>query len=124
MRIAGVNIPKDKSLCISLTYVYGLGRSSALKICSESGIPSDTNVADLSDDQISLISSIVNKSFVVEGELRKKVSLNIKKLIDIGCYRGLRHRRNLPVRGQNTHSNARTRKGRSKIPVAGKKKAV
>ncbi len=124
MRIAGVNLPKNKFVVVALTYLYGIGSSNAYKICDATNVKANVKVSDLSDDESSSISSYINKNFVVEGDLRKKVSMDIKNLIDIGCYRGLRHRRNLPVRGQNTHSNARTRKGRSRVPVAGKKKAV
>jgi small subunit ribosomal protein S13 len=109
-RIAGVNIPDNKHAVISLTYVYGIGRTTAQKICSAAGIPEDTKVGSLSEGQMDLIRAEVAKH-TVEGDLRRVVSMNIKRLMDLGCYRGLRHRRGLPLRGQRTKTNARTRKG-------------
>ncbi|AEH52201.1 MULTISPECIES: 30S ribosomal protein S13 [Heyndrickxia] len=119
-RIAGVDIPRDKRVVISLTYIYGIGKSTAQKILAEAGISEDTRVRDLTEDEVNKIRDIVDR-LKVEGDLRREVSLNIKRLMEIGSYRGLRHRRGLPVRGQNTKNNARTRKGPRKT-VAGKKK--
>ncbi|MDQ0163596.1 30S ribosomal protein S13 [Bacillus alveayuensis] len=119
-RIAGVDIPRDKRVVISLTYIYGIGRPTAQKILAEAGVSEDTRVRDLTEEELGKIRDIVDK-YKVEGDLRREVSLNIKRLIEIGCYRGLRHRRGLPVRGQNTKNNARTRKGPRKT-VANKKK--
>lgn len=109
-RIAGVDIPRDKRVVISLTYIYGIGKSTAQKILAEAGISEDTRVRDLTEDEVNKIRDIVDR-LKVEGDLRREVSLNIKRLMEIGSYRGLRHRRGLPVRGQNTKNNARTRKG-------------
>jgi small subunit ribosomal protein S13 len=109
-RIAGVNVPDDKHTVISLTYVFGIGKTIAKKICQSVGIAESTNIGDLSDAQVDSIRTEVAK-FTVEGDLRREVSMNIKRLMDLGCYRGIRHRRNLPVRGQRTKTNARTRKG-------------
>jgi len=122
-RIVGVDLPKNKRGEIGLTYIHGIGRSSAQKILTAAGIGFDTKVKDWTDDQISKIREIVNDKYKVEGELRSVVQLNIKRLMDIGCYRGIRHRLGLPVRGQSTKNNARTRKGRKKT-VANKKKAT
>jgi small subunit ribosomal protein S13 len=122
-RIAGVDLPKNKRGEIGLTYIYGIGRSSANKILSEAGIDRDVKVSEWTDDQLSKIRSIINAQLKVEGELRSSVQLNIKRLMDIGCYRGVRHRLGLPVRGQRTKNNARTRKGRKKT-IANKKKAT
>ena len=122
-RIVGVDLPKNKRGEIGLTYIHGIGRSSAQKILTAAGVNYDTKVKDWTDDQISKIREIVNDSYKVEGELRSVVQLNIKRLMDIGCYRGIRHRLGLPVRGQSTKNNARTRKGRKKT-VANKKKAT
>lgn len=119
-RIAGVDIPRDKRVVISLTYIFGIGRPTAQKILAEAGVSEDTRVRDLTEEELGKIRDIVDK-YKVEGDLRREVSLNIKRLIEIGCYRGLRHRRGLPVRGQNTKNNARTRKGPRKT-VANKKK--
>ena len=121
-RIVGVDLPKNKRGEIGLTYIYGVGRSSARKILSAAGISFDKKVQEWDDDDLSKIRSILNEEFKVEGELRSSVQLNIKRLMDIGCYRGVRHRIGLPVRGQSTKNNARTRKGRKKT-VANKKKA-
>lgn len=120
-RIAGVNIPVNKRLVISLTYVYGIGLTSAQKICSLASISESKRVKELSDDELVSLRGIIEASFKVEGDLRREVSLNIKKKKDIRSYQGLRHIRRLPVRGQNTHSNARTRKGKA-VAIAGKKK--
>ncbi|MBN2523206.1 MAG: 30S ribosomal protein S13 [Bacteroidales bacterium] len=122
-RIVGVDLPKNKRGEIGLMYIYGIGRSTAQKILSEAGIDYDIKVSDWSDDQISKIREIINERIKVEGELRSSTQLNIKRLMDIGSYRGIRHRIGLPVRGQNTKNNARTRKGRKKT-VANKKKAT
>ena len=120
-RIAGVNIPTDKQLWISLTYIYGLGKTSALEICKKANIPHNTRVYSLEDSQVAVLRKLIDDDYTVEGDLRRTVSLNIKTLKDIKCYRGLRHIRRLPVRGQRTHTNARTRKGKA-VPIAGKKK--
>ena len=120
-RIAGVDIPKDKRVEISLTYIYGLGRSASKKILAATGINPDTRVKDLTDEQVNSLRSEIAGNFVVEGDLRREVSLNIKRLMEINCYRGIRHRRGLPVRGQNTKNNARTRKGPNRGAVAKKK---
>lgn len=122
-RIAGVDLPKNKRGEIGLTYIFGIGRSSANKILSEAGIDKDTKVQDWTDDQLAKIRSIINAQFKVEGELRSTVQLSIKRLMDIGCYRGVRHRVGLPVRGQRTKNNARTRKGKKKT-IANKKKVT
>jgi small subunit ribosomal protein S13 len=122
-RIVGVDLPKNKRGEIGLTYIYGIGRSSARKILSAAGIELDKKVQDWDDEDLGKIRSILNEEFKVEGELRSMVQLNIKRLMDIGCYRGVRHRIGLPVRGQSTKNNARTRKGRKKT-VANKKKAT
>jgi small subunit ribosomal protein S13 len=122
-RIVGVDLPKNKRGEIGLTYIYGLGRSTAQKILEKAGVDRDVKVKDWTDDQVSMIRKIINENFKVEGELRSQVQLNIKRLMDIGCYRGIRHRLGLPVRGQSTKNNARTRKGRRKT-VANKKKAT
>jgi small subunit ribosomal protein S13 len=122
-RIAGIDLPKNKRGEVGLTYIYGVGRSSARKILQEAGIDVNVKVKDWTDDQLSKIRSILNAQFKVEGELRSSVQLNIKRLMDIGCYRGIRHRLGLPVRGQRTKNNARTRKGKKKT-IANKKKAT
>ena len=122
-RIAGVNIPTGKRVEIALTYIHGIGRSSAQKICKNVGIPEERRVLDLTDAELGRIRDVIDKEYNVEGELRRDHSMNIKRLMDLGCYRGLRHRRGLPVRGQRTHTNARTRKGPSKA-IAGKKKVI
>lgn len=120
-RIAGVDLPRDKRVEISLTYILGIGKASSQKILAEAGINPDTRVKDLTEEEVAKIRAIIDKNFVVEGDLRRDVSMNIKRLMDLGCYRGLRHRRGLPVRGQNTKNNARTRKG-PKRTAGGKKK--
>ncbi|MDR1056513.1 MAG: 30S ribosomal protein S13 [Prevotellaceae bacterium] len=122
-RIAGVDLPKNKRGEVGLTYIYGIGSSTSRKILSEAGISFDIKVKDWNDDQITAIRNIINHNYKIEGELRSLVQLNIKRLMDIGCYRGIRHRLGLPVRGQSTKNNARTRKGRKKT-VANKKKAT
>ncbi|MEH7223752.1 30S ribosomal protein S13 [Bacillus sp. JJ1521] len=119
-RIAGVDVPREKRVVISLTYIFGIGRPTAQKILAEAGVSEDTRVRDLTEDELNKIRDIVDR-YKVEGDLRREVSLNIKRLIEIGSYRGLRHRRGLPVRGQNTKNNARTRKGPRRT-VANKKK--
>jgi small subunit ribosomal protein S13 len=122
-RIAGIDLPKNKRIAIALTYIYGIGHTTADKIVAEAGIDPTTRTDALTADDISKIRGILDEKHRVEGDLRKDVSMNIKRLMDIACYRGIRHRRGLPVRGQSTHSNARTRKGPRKT-VAGKKKVT
>jgi small subunit ribosomal protein S13 len=122
-RIAGVNIPTNKRVLIALTYIHGIGRVKASEICTKLSIPDDRRVNQLSDDEVLRIREMIDHDYQVEGDLRRSVSINIKRLMDLGCYRGLRHRRGLPVHGQRTHTNARTRKGPAK-PIAGKKKVT
>ena len=122
-RIVGVDLPKNKRGEIGLTYIFGIGRSTAVQILNEAGIDSNIKVKDWDDDQLTRIRNIINEKLKVEGELRSSVQMNIKRLMDIGCYRGIRHRIGLPVRGQSTKNNARTRKGRKKT-VANKKMAT
>ena len=122
-RIAGVNIPAQKRVEIALTYIHGIGPSKAKEITAKVGIPQERRVNDLTDDEILRIREIIDSDYRVEGDLRREVAMNIKRLMDLGCYRGLRHRKGLPVRGQRTHTNARTRKGPAK-PIAGKKKVT
>ncbi|AEK74985.1 MULTISPECIES: 30S ribosomal protein S13 [spotted fever group] len=122
-RIASVNIPDNKRLVVSLTYIYGLGPTMAAEICNKAKISKDKKVKELTDQELISLRNIIESEYKVEGDLRREVTLNIKKKKDIRCYQGLRHIRKLPVRGQNTHSNARTRKGKA-IAIAGKKKAV
>lgn len=122
-RIAGIDLPRNKRGIIGLTYIYGVGRSSAKEILEKAGVSEDTKVSEWNDENIKTISRIVNEEYKVEGELRSEVQLSIKRLMDIACYRGLRHRKGLPVRGQRTRTNARTRKGRRKT-VANKKKVT
>jgi small subunit ribosomal protein S13 len=110
-RIAGVDLPREKRVEIGLTYIYGIGRRRSASILGKAGVGADTRVKDLTEEQVSQISKVIDAEGGVEGDLRKEISMNIKRLMDIGCYRGLRHRRGLPVRGQRTHTNARTRKG-------------
>lgn len=119
-RIAGVNIPTNKRVTIALRYIHGIGPAKAAEICEKVGIPSDRRVNQLSDSEVLQIREAIDRDYTVEGDLRREIAVNIKRLMDQGSYRGLRHRRGLPVRGQRTHTNARTRKGPSK-PVAGKK---
>ena len=122
-RIAGIDLPKNKRIEIALTYIYGIGRPTAQKILNEASINWDTKSDDLTEGEINTIRQIIDSHYKVEGDLRTEVSMNIKRLMDLGCYRGLRHRRGLPVRGQRTHTNARSRKGPRRQAVAGKKKA-
>jgi small subunit ribosomal protein S13 len=123
-RIAGVNIPLNKRVEIGLTYIYGIGRSGSNKILSQVDISPDTYVRDLTEDEVVKLRDLIDSEYMVEGDLRRERSQNIKRLMEIGCYRGMRHRRGLPVRGQNTKTNARTRKGPKRMQVAGKKKAT
>jgi small subunit ribosomal protein S13 len=120
-RIAGVNIPTNKRVIIALQYIHGIGPKKAEEICQKVNIPEERRVAQLTDAEVLQIRETIDRDYVVEGDLRRDVAMNIKRLMDLGCYRGLRHRRGLPVRGQRTHTNARTRKGKPK-PIAGKKK--
>ena len=120
-RISGVDIPREKQVGTSLTYIYGIGRSTALQVCDAAGIDSATRVRNLTDDEVAKIRSYIDSDLRVEGDLRREVSQDVKRKMEIGCYQGLRHRRGLPVRGQRTHTNARTRKGPKKT-IAGKKK--
>jgi small subunit ribosomal protein S13 len=120
-RIAGVNIPTNKRVEVALTYIHGIGDTFAKQICTKVAIPVERRVSQLTESEISQIREVIDRDYVVEGDLRRDVAMNIKRLMDLGCYRGLRHRRGLPVRGQRTHTNARTRKGPAK-PIAGKKK--
>ena len=122
-RIAGVNIPTQKRVLIALTYIHGIGRTKAQEICDKVGLPTERRVHQLTDDEVLRIRELIDREYRVEGDLRRQVAMNIKRLMDLGCYRGLRHRKGLPVRGQRTHTNARTRKGPAKA-IAGKKKAV
>ncbi len=122
-RIAGVNIPTNKRVIIALTYIHGIGRTKAQEIVTKVGIPELKRVSQLSDDEVLRIREVIDREHQVEGDLRREVAINIKRLMDLGCYRGLRHRRGLPVHGQRTHTNARTRKGPAK-PIAGKKKVT
>ena len=122
-RIAGVNIPLNKRVEIGLTYIYGVGRPTSLQVLEELGIDPNTYVRDLTDDEVSKLRDKIDGDLIVEGDLRRERSQAVKRLMEIGCYRGLRHRRGLPVRGQNTKTNARTRKGPKRMQVAGKKKA-
>ena len=122
-RIAGVNIPTNKRVTISLRYIYGIGPKNAQDICTKLGIPDDRRVNQLSDEEIVKLRELIDRDFRVEGDLRRELAMNIKRLMDLGCYRGLRHRRGLPVRGQRTHTNARTRKGKA-VAIAGKKKVT
>ena len=121
-RIAGVDLPRNKRIEISLTYIYGVGRTRAQKICAKAGVDAGTKTDQLSESELIRLREVIEREYQVEGDLRREVSQNIKMLMDIGCYRGLRHRRGLPVRGQRTHTNARTRKGPAKT-IAGKKLA-
>lgn len=120
-RIAGVNIPTAKRVEVALTYIFGIGRKTAQDICAKTGIASEKRVHQLTDDEVAKIREVIDNDYLVEGELRREVGVNIKRLMDLGCYRGLRHRKGLPVRGQSTKQNARTRKGKRKT-VANKKK--
>jgi len=122
-RIAGVNIPTNKRVLIALTYIHGIGSKKAEEIIEKVGITAERRVNQLTDDEVLRIREVIDREYHVEGDLRREVAMNIKRLMDLGCYRGLRHRRGLPVHGQRTHTNARTRKGPAK-PIAGKKKAT
>ena len=122
-RIAGVNIPTQKRVEISLTYIHGIGRTSARNICEACGIPFERRVNDMTDDEVLRVREAIDREHIVEGDLRREVAINIKRLMDLGCYRGLRHRKGLPTHGQRTHTNARTRKGPSR-PIAGKRRVV
>ncbi len=122
-RIAGVNIPTNKRVLIGLRYIYGVGATKATEICHKLGIPDDRRVNQPSDEEVLRIREIIDRDYQVEGDLRRAVAMNIKRLMDLGCYRGLRHRRGLPVHGQRTHTNARTRKGKA-VAIAGKKKVT
>ena len=120
-RIAGIDLPREKRVEIGLTYIYGIGSPSATKICAKANVNPDTRVRELTDDEVKRLSAVIDETMTVEGDLRREIALNIKRLQEIGCYRGIRHRKGLPVRGQNTKNNARTRKG-PKRTVANKKK--
>jgi len=120
-RIAGVNIPTQKRVQVALTYIYGIGQTTALDICQKLDIPAERRVSELMEDELTRLREMIDSDVVVEGDLRRKIAMDIKRLMDLGCYKGLRHRKSLPVRGQRTHTNARTRKGPAK-PIAGKKK--
>ncbi|MDO8287999.1 MAG: 30S ribosomal protein S13 [Parvibaculum sp.] len=120
-RIAGVNIPTNKRVVIALTYIHGIGDAKSQEICTKVGIPAERRVNQLTDSEVIQIRESIDRDFIVEGDLRREVAMNIKRLMDLGCYRGLRHRKGLPVHGQRTHTNARTRKGPAKA-IAGKKK--
>jgi small subunit ribosomal protein S13 len=122
-RIAGVDLPRDKRVEIALTYIFGIGRSSASRILRRAGVDPDTRIQALTDADVNKLRQVIEKDYKVEGSLRQEVNMNIKRLMDIGCYRGLRHRRGLPVHGQRTHTNARTKKGPRRA-IAGKKKAT
>lgn len=122
-RIAGVDLPRDKRLEIGLTYIYGVGLTRAQQICAETGVDPDTRIRQLTDDEVTRIRRFIEANFQVEGDLRREVQQNIKRKIEIGSYQGVRHRRGLPVRGQRTHTNARSRKGR-RVAIAGKKKVT
>ncbi len=119
-RIAGVNIPTNKRVEIALTYIHGIGRTLAKQICEKASIPYERRVNELSDQEVIQVRELIDHDHMVEGDLRREMAMNIKRLMDLGCYRGMRHRRGLPVRGQRTHTNARTRKGKSK-PITGKR---
>ena len=122
-RISGVNIPTNKKINIALTYIFGIGNKVAVDICSEATVDIAKRVSELNDDELNKIRDLIDQKHTVEGDLRRKISLDIKRLNDLGCYRGLRHRKKLPVRGQRTHTNARTRKGKA-VAIAGKKKVT
>ena len=122
-RISGVNIPTNKRTCIALTYIFGIGPKKATDICTKASIEKSKRVNQLNEEEISKIRELIDKNIVIEGDLRREIAMNIKRLNDLGCYRGLRHRKKLPVRGQRTHTNARTRKGKA-IAIAGRKKVL
>ena len=121
-RISGVDLPNNKRVEVALTYIYGIGPSTSRKIAADAGINPETRVKDLSEDEIGSIRQFIEQSLKVEGDLRTEIAMNIKRLMDIGCYRGIRHRRGLPVRGQNTKNNARTRKGNRRVSISSKKR--
>ena len=121
-RIAGVNIPTQKRLPVALTYIHGIGRTKAEEICQKCGVPLERRVHEMTDDEVIRVRESIDQDYQVEGDLRREVAMNIKRYIDLGCYRGVRHRKGLPVHGQRTHTNARTRKGKAR-PITGKKKA-
>jgi small subunit ribosomal protein S13 len=123
-RIAGINIPLNKRVEVGMTYIYGIGRPMSNRLLAEAGVDPDTYVRDLTDDEVAKLRDLIDRDITVEGDLRRERSQNIKRLTEIGSYRGLRHRRGLPVRGQRTHTNARTRKGPKRMQVAGRKKAT
>ena len=122
-RISGVNIPTNKRTCVALTYIFGIGPKRGEDICKKASIEKSKRINQLSDEEISKIRELIDKNYVVEGDLRREIAMNIKRFNDLGCYRGLRHRKKLPVRGQRTHTNARTRKGKA-VAIAGKKKVI
>ena len=122
-RISGVNIPTNKKIHIALTYIFGIGPKIAQDICNKASIDNTKRVNELKDDEVNKIRELVDSNYSVEGDLRRKISMDIKRLTDLGCYRGMRHRKKLPVRGQRTHTNARTRKGKA-VAIAGKKKVI
>ena len=122
-RIAGINIPTHKRVEIALTSIFGIGRTKAREICAKAGIPDARRVNEMTDDELMRVRELIDRDYVVEGDLRRETAMSIKRLMDLGCYRGLRHRRGLPVRGQRTHTNARTRKGKAR-PIASKKKTT
>ena len=122
-RISGVNIPTNKKINIALTYIFGIGQKRASDICTKVSIDQSKRVNQLNDDEVTKIRELIESSYIVEGNLRREISMNIKRLTDLGCYRGLRHRKKLPVRGQRTHTNARTRKGKA-VAIAGRKKVI
>jgi small subunit ribosomal protein S13 len=122
-RIAGVNIPTNKRVEVALTYIFGIGKTKAKAICAKVGLPTDRRVSQLTEAEVMQVREVIDREYRVEGDLRRETAMNIKRLMDLGCYRGLRHRRGLPVRGQRTHTNARTRKGPAKA-IAGKKKTT
>jgi small subunit ribosomal protein S13 len=122
-RIAGIDLPRNKRIEIALTYIFGIGRTSATRVLKEAGVDGSIKTGDLNDGEITRIRQVIDSTLKVEGDLRREVSMNIKRLMDLGCYRGLRHRRSLPVRGQRTHTNARTRKGPRRSVVGKRKKA-
>ena len=122
-RISGVNIPTNKKIHIALTYIFGIGPKIALDICNQASIDKTKRVSELNDNEVNKIRELVDSNYSVEGDLRRKISMDIKRLTDLGCYRGMRHRKKLPVRGQRTHTNARTRKGKA-VAIAGKKKVI
>lgn len=121
-RIAGIDLPRNKRTEVALTYIYGIGRAASRHICKTAGVDADVKLKDLTDDEVRALRTVIESDFKVEGDLRREIALNIKRLIDIGSYRGQRHIRKLPCRGQRTHTNARTRRGKKRVAVGGKKK--